>query len=236
MSIKFTIPNVPTQVDYTATSVSNNGATIPVINKPTLSAVATSGAYTDLTGKPTLSAVATSGAYTDLTGKPALAAVATSGKYEDLTGNITATKVTVPAPAFWKYNLAANFALAAATDTTVPLSGWTLSNPTGASGIMNTAGTLTIPATGIYNITFNVYQSSQAICQVKINTSDAAMGYIIWFLNQTAATIIVGQSWTGRLTSGTVLTPTMYSGTANTLVSDSRNLNAITITQLYQCS
>jgi hypothetical protein len=54
MSIKFTIPNVPTAVDYTATSVSNNGATIPVINKPTLATVATSGAYTDLTSQPTI--------------------------------------------------------------------------------------------------------------------------------------------------------------------------------------
>jgi hypothetical protein len=68
MSIKFTIPNVPTAVDYTATSVSNNGATIPVINKPTLF----SGAYTDLTGKPTLATVATSGAYTDLTSQPTI--------------------------------------------------------------------------------------------------------------------------------------------------------------------
>jgi hypothetical protein len=90
MSIKFTIPNVPTAVDYTATSVSNNGATIPVINKPTLATVATSGAYTDLVSKPTFATVATSGAYTDLTGKPVLAAVATSGKYDDLTGNIGA--------------------------------------------------------------------------------------------------------------------------------------------------
>jgi hypothetical protein len=90
MSIKFTIPNVPTAVDYTATSVSNNGATIPVINKPTLF----SGAYTDLTGKPTLATVATSGAYTDLTAKPTFATVATSGKYDDLTGNVTATNVT----------------------------------------------------------------------------------------------------------------------------------------------
>jgi hypothetical protein len=54
MSIKFTIPNVPTAVDYTATSVSNNGATIPVINKPTLATVAISGAYTDLTSQPTI--------------------------------------------------------------------------------------------------------------------------------------------------------------------------------------
>lgn len=54
MSIKFTIPNIPSQVDYTATSVSNNGATIPVINKPTLSTVATSGKYTDLTAQPTI--------------------------------------------------------------------------------------------------------------------------------------------------------------------------------------
>jgi hypothetical protein len=111
MSIKFTIPNVPTAVDYTATSVSNNGATIPVINKPTFSTVATSGAYTDLTGKPTLATVATSGAYTDLVSKPVLATVATSGaytdlvskptfatvatsgKYDDLTGNVNATNV-----------------------------------------------------------------------------------------------------------------------------------------------
>lgn len=54
MSIRFTIPNAATKVDWTATSVSGGGSTIPIINKPVLSGVATSGKYTDLTLQPTI--------------------------------------------------------------------------------------------------------------------------------------------------------------------------------------
>lgn len=68
MSIRFSIPNAATQVDWTATSVSNGGSTIPVVNKPFIP----SGAYADLTGKPALATVATSGKYTDLTLQPTI--------------------------------------------------------------------------------------------------------------------------------------------------------------------
>lgn len=84
MSIKFSIPNAPTQADYNTTVAS--GSSIPIVNKPALKTVATSGAYNDLTGRPALALVATTGKFADLVDEPVLATVATSGAYTDLTG------------------------------------------------------------------------------------------------------------------------------------------------------
>lgn len=104
MSIQFSIPNCPTKVDYLASSVADNGATIPIVNKPTLSTVATSGSYNDLLGKPATVVAPTSVDYNAatstattlaITNKPVLATVATSGNYTDLSNRpVVATKLS----------------------------------------------------------------------------------------------------------------------------------------------
>lgn len=104
MSIQFSIPNCPTKVDYLASSVADNGATIPIVNKPTLSTVATSGLYNDLLGKPANVVAPTSVDYNAasstattlaIINKPVLATVATSGNYVDLVNKpVVATKLS----------------------------------------------------------------------------------------------------------------------------------------------
>lgn len=241
MSIKFTIPNSVTKVDWTATSVSDGGATIPVINKPSLSAVATSGAYADLAGKPALATVAGSGAYTDLTGTPALATVATSGKFDDLTGNITVAStgtVKVATPQFWKWNLTTGANIS--TFGTVQFIGnanWTPYFPTGSSNLMTptaaaNASFITIPATGIYTITNTVvWSSASAGSSSWIQTSDTGVATICY-----GAVCSTTTSWTGRLPAGALLKPSYQAASAVTITASTTPITAITVAQLYLCN
>jgi hypothetical protein len=152
------------------------------------------------------------------------------------TGSLTVTgsRFAVTTPGYWKYNLSTTTNIAANTTVTPPSTAWTLSNPTGSATIMNAAGTLTIPATGVYNVTLNAYYNpGGGPLASNMGTSDTALGNLYYvYGNQSDQ----NQSWTGRLPAGVVLTPGFYSSPASSLPTSGSNLNAITITQLFLCN
>lgn len=138
-------------------------------------------------------------------------------------------------PYFVKYNLGVSFALAATTTTTPPSSAWSENSPLGAPGIMQTDGTLKIRYTGVYSITGSYYFNTPNQCQFSIATNDAGLGSLMYVAaNNALNTNTV--AWTGRLVTGTILTPQYYMGVAGTLVgSDARFINALTVQMMFTC-
>lgn len=139
-------------------------------------------------------------------------------------------------PYFLKYNFGLSFALAATTITTPPSSAWSVHSPLGATTIMQTDGTLKIPYTGVYTITVSYYFNTPNQCQFSMATNDASLGSLM-YVSANSALNTNTVAWTGRLGTGTILTPQYYMGVAGTLVgNDTRFINSITVQMMYTCT
>ncbi len=171
-----------------------------------------------------------------------------TGQFRDVqarrmvTRNVNVTNsLRVNGPNVWRWVFATNLALTVNTTTTPPSSAWTLQNPTGSANVMNTNGSISVPATGIYTLVIQAYLggSVSGAQTLSVVSSDAALQGIIW-LNQASGTGATwGGSWTGRLVAQTTLTPQFTSGqTSPTLIGasgDARMFTHIGLNQIYTC-
>jgi hypothetical protein len=228
-------------------TVATTGKYTDLSSKPTLSTVAATGNYTDLLSKPTFSTVATSGNYTDLSNAPPqlgdvelqLQTIPTCVDW-NLTSNQGSALAVINKPSIssasgsswtqWQWvmpdgaTLLLGSRLADGTyqypQGVTPLaSQWAFRPVSTGSNIMDTTGAITIPATGLYSVSFRVQmQAATPTIYVIIylqcsdptaTTTFTGSGSLMACNNKyaTGRGLVYSESITTALTGGTVLTP-----------------------------
>lgn len=148
--------------------------------------------------------------------------------------------LAVNSPAVWRWIFPTTLNTTGGNVTTPPIANWTLQNGTGSANVMQSDGTIRIPATGVYVFSVNTYFGGTIGSQqeVRVLTNDGSIPYMIYA--QAGPNVCVTGSWVGRLLVNTVLTPGFFSnGTAPNLMginSDPRSLLHMELSQLYTCA